>query len=68
LASGEYDLWGYVRLPYLASALPKGSNKLRVHTAIANQLSNFDAPVKLKDINVRRSKDGGTLSKGRRLQ
>lgn len=68
LANGEYDLWGYVRLPYLASALKKGSNQLRVHTAIANQLRNFDAPVKLRDVNVRRTADGGRLSTGRRLQ
>ena len=68
LAFGQYDLWGYVRLPYLASVLPNGSAKRAIHTAIADQLRNFDAPVKLKDVNVRRTADGGTLPLGRRLQ
>lgn len=68
LAYGQYDLWGYVRLPFLGTALPAGSAKRAIHTAIANQLRNFDAPVRLTDVNVRRSVDGGTITTGRRLQ
>lgn len=68
LAFGQYDLWGYVRLPFANAALPVNSSKRAVHTAIANQLRNFDAPVKLKDVNVRREADGGVVSaSGRRL-
>jgi hypothetical protein len=68
LAFGQYDLWGYVRLPYSNAALPANSAKRRIHTAIANQLKNFDAPIKLKDVNVRRDADGGVISaSGRRL-
>jgi hypothetical protein len=66
LANGQYDLWGYVRLPYLNSALPAKSPKFLIHTAIVNQLKNFDAPIKLKDVNVSRSADGGRLTTGRR--
>ena len=64
LANGSYDLWGYVRLPYRASALPNGSAKKAIHTAIANQLRNYDAPVKLSDVNVQRFSDGGTIVQG----
>jgi hypothetical protein len=68
LAFGQYDLWGYVRLPFANAALPVNSAKRAVHTAIANQLRDFDAPVKLKDVNVRREADGGVVSaSGRRL-
>jgi hypothetical protein len=66
LANGQYDLWGYVRLPFANAALPAKSAKRAVHTAIANQLRNFDAPVKLKDVNVLRNADGGKLTNGRR--
>lgn len=68
LAYGQYDLWGYVRLPFLSSVLPVASNKRNVYDAIANQLRNFDAPVKLTDVNVRRLSDGGSITTGRRLQ
>jgi len=68
LAYGQYDLWGYVRLPYLASALPNASAKKAVFDAIAAQVKNFDAPVKLTDVNVRRTSDGGAITTGRRLQ
>lgn len=64
LANGSYDLWGYVRLPYRSSALPNGSAKKAIHTAIANQLRNYDAPVKLGDVNVQRFSDGGTIVQG----
>jgi hypothetical protein len=67
LAYGQYDLWGYVRLPYRAS-LEENADKFAVHQAIANQLRDFDAPVRLKDVNVQRSADGGTVRGGRRLQ
>ena len=70
LAFGQYDLWGYVRLPYFGPVLTGASNasKKAVYDAIANQLRNFDAPVKLKDVNVRRDADGGVVSaSGRRL-
>ena len=66
LASGQYDLWGYVRLPYANAVLPANSAKRAVHTAIANQLKTFDSPVKLKDVNVLRNQDGGKLTTGRR--
>ena len=67
LAYGQYDLWGYVRLPYRAS-LQDNADKFAVHQAIANQLRDFDAPVRLKDVNVQRSADGGTVRGGRRLE
>ena len=67
LAYGQYDLWGYVRLPYRAS-LVDNTDKFAVHQAIANQLRDFDAPVRLKDVNVQRSADGGTVRGGRRLE
>jgi hypothetical protein len=67
LAYGQYDLWGYVRLPFLGTALPVGSAKRAIHTAIANQLRDFDAPVRLRDVNIQRSADGGTVRSGRRL-
>jgi hypothetical protein len=66
LANGQYDLWGYVRLPFANAALPVNSAKRRVHTAIADQLRNFDSPVKLRDVNVLRNQDGGKLVNGRR--
>ncbi|MEI8293619.1 MAG: hypothetical protein WCG66_06430 [bacterium] len=68
LAYGQYELWGYVRLPYLSSALPNGSAKKAVYDAIAAQLRDFDAPVRLKDVNVQRYNDGGTVVSGRKLQ
>lgn len=64
LANGSYDLWGYVRLPYRSNALPTGSAKRAVFDAVANQLRNFDAPVKLGDVNVQRFSDGGTIVPG----
>jgi hypothetical protein len=67
LAYGQYDLWGYVRLPYRPS-LQDNANKFAIHQAIAAQLRDFDAPVRLKDVNVQRSADGGTVRSGRRLQ
>lgn len=66
LANGLYDLWGYVRLPFANSALPAGSAKRAVHTAIANQLRDFDAPVRLRDVNVLRTADGRPLTPNRR--
>lgn len=67
LAYGQYDLWGYARLPFLASVLPTGSTKRAIFDAIADQLRNFDAPVRLRDVNVRRTSDGGAITTGRRL-
>jgi|GEM_PF-3216951 len=64
LANGSYDLWGYVRLPYRSAALPNGSPKRAIFDAVANQLRNFDAPVKLGDVNVQRFSDGGIIEPG----
>lgn len=61
LANGTYDLWGYVRLPYRDSI---GAIQLNTLETIAQQLQNFDAPVLLKDVNVRRFQDGGTVVQG----
>ncbi len=61
LSNGQYDLWGYVRLPYRAGL---SGVKLATHTAIANQLINFDSPVLLKDVNVQRFEDGGVIVQG----
>ena len=62
LANGQYDLWGYVRLPYRDDII--GTPKENVLNAIANQLENFDAPVKLGDVNVSRTRDGGRIVQG----
>ncbi|MFZ4589014.1 MAG: hypothetical protein ACOYNG_08525 [Terrimicrobiaceae bacterium] len=64
LANGSYDLWGYVRLPYRSNALPTGTPKRAIFDAVANQLRNFDAPVKLGDVNVQRYSDGGSIVQG----
>ena len=64
LANGSYDLWGYVRLPYRSNALPTGSPKRAIFDAVATQLRNFDAPVKLGDVNVQRTADGGIIEPG----
>jgi len=61
LANGSYDLWGYVRLPYRNDI---GAVPLSTLNAIATQLQNFDAPVLLKDVNVQRFQDGGTIVQG----
>lgn len=63
LSNGQYDLWGYVRLPY-RSSLASNANKFAVHQAIAAQLRDFDAPVKLSDVNVQRLTDGGPILQG----
>lgn len=63
LSNGSYDLWGYVRLPY-RSSLAANTNKFKVHQAIAAQLRNYDAPVKLSDVNVQRLSDGGPVVQG----
>ncbi len=63
LANGSYDLWGYVRLPY-RSNLTSNAAKYAVHQAIAAQLRNYDAPVKLGDVNVQRTADGGIIEPG----
>ncbi|MFZ4597914.1 MAG: hypothetical protein ACOYNN_04645 [Terrimicrobiaceae bacterium] len=61
LANGSYDLWGYVRLPYRDDI---GSVQLDVLNAIGAQLRDFDAPVKLGDVNVQRTQDGGNIVQG----
>lgn len=62
LANGQYDLWGYVRFAYRDEII--GTAKEDVLIAIANQLENFDAPVKLSDVNVSRTRDGGRIVQG----
>ncbi|MFZ4484063.1 MAG: hypothetical protein ACOYOL_08810 [Chthoniobacterales bacterium] len=62
LANGQYDLWGYARLPYRDDIV--GTPKENVLTAIADQLEDFDAPVKLGDVNVNRTSDGGKILQG----
>src|SRR5207253_1742958 len=61
LANGTYDVWGYARLAYRndVTGVP-----LSTLNAIATQLQNFDAPVLLKDVNVQRFQDGGTIVQG----
>lgn len=66
LANGQYDLWGYVRLPYRDEIV--GTAKESILTAIADQLRNFDAPVKLSDVNVQRLNDGGKIQQGQLQQ
>ncbi len=61
LANGTYDLWGYVRLPDRDDV---GAVQLSALNAIAQQLQDFDAPVLLKDVNVQRFQDGGTIVQG----
>lgn len=61
LSNGQYDLWGYVRLPYRDGL---SGAKFAVHQAIAQQLIDFDAPVLLKDLNVQRFEDGGLVEPG----
>ncbi len=61
LANGSYDLWGYVRLPYRNDI---GTVQFTVLQAIGAQLQNYDAPVKLSDVNVQRTSDDGKIVQG----
>ncbi len=61
LANGSYDLWGYVRLPYRDDI---GTIQRSTLEAIAQQIQDFDAPVLLKDVNVQRFQDGGSIVQG----
>lgn len=61
LANGQYDLWGYVRLPYRDDI---GENQFAVLEAIAAQMRNFEGPVKLGDVNIQRTSDGGKIVQG----
>lgn len=61
LSNGSYDLWGYVRLP---SRLNIGAIQKSTLDAIGAQLTNFDSPILLKDVNVQRFQDGGAIEQG----
>lgn len=65
LSNGSYDLWGYVRLPHRPGI---GTVQLAVLEAIGQQLRDYDAPVLLKDVNIQRSSDGGTIRQGQLVQ
>ena len=62
LSNGQYSLWGYIRINYVAATI--GASQLLVEAAIKNQLKTADAQVLLGDLNVQRQSDGGVILQG----
>jgi hypothetical protein len=61
LANGQYSLWSYIRI---ASKSTLAGDALATKNAIKTQLHDFDAQVLLKDVNVKRTTDGGLVIQG----
>lgn len=62
LSNGQYELWGYTRLAHKSNL---AGVKLSTLNAINTRLKNVDAPVLLKDVNVKRNApDGGPILQG----
>lgn len=59
LAEGQYTFWSYEHLMYKSSL---SGVKLSTATALANQLINTDATVKLSTMHVSRLSDGGNVT------
>lgn len=56
---GKYSFWGYVHMDRRSSL---SGVKLATYTAIADRIQNFEAPVKISDMQVSRTVDGGLIS------
>jgi hypothetical protein len=67
LSNGTYSFWSYIRLDYLSTLNSSKANAYSFEQALKTQLKNVDAEVHLKDLNVKRSTDGGVIVPGQVL-